>query len=316
MDTDKKKAAGVVQTPRAAYQSKSETERLIMSGGADQRKPVARASMLQAMAQAGQAPFKDLDLVPDGLLHRYRIQGDRSGSLNGWYVLHSEPVPAGAFGSWKLGVTHTWRGDDERQLSAADHAEMRRRLVAMRQAREAERLAVQAEVRSRAEALWRRARPATDEHPYLRRKGVSAIGIRLLRDKLVIPLRDSEGLLHSFQFIPPDGLAKRFLSGGRIAGCYFAIGRPAGRLLVCEGYATGATLWKATRQAVAVAFNAGNLLPVAAALHRKFPDLTIVVCADDDAKTPGNPGLTQAMAAARAVGGLVAAPNFARGNHG
>ena len=312
MDSEKRKAARVVQSPKAANQN---TNGQIMSGSADQRKPIAKASMLDTMAHAGLAPFKDLDLEPDGRLHRYRIQGDRSGSRNGWYVLHSDPVPAGAFGSWKLGVTHTWRGDSGQPLSAADSAEMRRRLLAMRQAREAERLAVQAEVRDRALALWRRARPATDEHPYLRRKGVSAIGIRLLRDKLVIPLRDSDGLLHSLQFIPPDGLAKRFLSGGRIAGCYFAIGRPVGRLLICEGYATGATLWRATRYAVAVAFNAGNLLAVACALHRKFPDLTIVVCADDDAATPGNPGLTHAMAAARAVGGLVVAPQFERGDH-
>jgi putative DNA primase/helicase len=59
-----------------------------------------------------------------------------------------------------------------------------------------------------------------------------------------------------------------------------------------------------------MAFNAGNLLPVARALRGDFPDLRLIVCADDDAKTPGNPGLTKAREAAQAVGGLLAVPDF------
>lgn len=76
-------------------------------------------------------------------------------------------------------------------------------------------------------------------------------------------------VLHTLQFILPDG-SKRFLSGGRISGCYYAMGRPAGVLLLCEGYATGATLHQATGHAVAVAFNCGNLPVVARALRAKF----------------------------------------------
>jgi len=36
-----------------------------------------------------------------------------------------------------------------------------------------------------------------------------------------------------------------------------------------------------------------------------------VICADNDAGTPGNPGLTHARAAARAVGADVVTPDFA-----
>src|SRR5690606_20253507 len=103
---------------------------------------------------------------------------------------------------------------------------------------------------------------------------------------------------------------KRFMPGGRVKGCYHAIGKPSGRLVVCEGYATGATIHEDTGHAVAVAFNAGNLLPVVKALRGKFPCLTPVVAADDDWMTEGNPGLTAATAAAQAVGGLLAVPDF------
>ena len=88
------------------------------------------------------------------------------------------------------------------------------------------------------------------------------------------------------------------------------MGSPIRILCVAEGYATGASIHEATRYAVAVAFDAGNLKPVATALRVKFPDLRLILCADDDANTPGNPGLTKATEAAQAVAGLVALPDF------
>ena len=153
------------------------------------------------------------------------------------------------------------------------------------------------------------AHPATNAHPYLQRKQIGAYGIRQLRDMLVIAARDVQGELHTLQFISADG-SKRFLTGGRIVGCYFAIGRPLDSLLLCEGLATASTLHQATGRAVAVAFNCGNLVAVARALRSKFPTLRMIVCADNDFQTPGNPGVTHARAAAQAVGGFLAVPRF------
>ena len=187
-------------------------------------------------------------------------------------------------------------------------------MQAAQAARVVEQAAVHEQARAKAERLWQRALPANNSHPYLQRKHIAAIGIRRLRDMLLIPARDSGGVLHTLQFISPDG-SKRFLSGGRIAGCYYAMGRPAGVLLLCEGYATGATLHQATGHAVAVAFNCGNLPAVARALRAKFPMQRILVCADNDMRTPGNPGVTRAQEAARAVGGAVVVPRFAGGGY-
>jgi len=60
----------------------------------------------------------------------------------------------------------------------------------------------------------------------------------------------------------------------------------------------------------ALAIDCGNLLPVAQALRGQYPDLPIVVCADDDAETEGNPGKSKAMEAAEAVGVAVVLPVF------
>lgn len=313
--THKEKAAGVLVAPEAAEQMEG---RPIIRGGAGavNRSTLGAqsTSMLQAMAAAGLEPFKELALKPDGKLRRYRVRGDRVASSNGWYVLHKHPVLAGAFGSWKTGESHNWREVRDRPPTQQERAQLRQAMQAAQAAREKEQAAVHQQAREKAERLWRRARPATNAHPYIERKRIAAIGIRLLRDMLMIPARDAGGVLHTLQFIGPDG-SKRFLSGGRISGCYYAMGRPSGVLLLCEGYATGATLHQATGHAVAVAFNCGNLPAVARALRAKFPALCIVVCADNDMGTPGNPGVTRAQEAARAVGGAVVVPRFAGGGH-
>lgn len=66
----------------------------------------------------------------------------------------------------------------------------------------------------------------------------------------------------------------------------------------------------ATGQAVAACFSCGNLKAVALALRAKFPTLRLVIAADNDAATPGNPGVAHAFAAAAAAGALVAVPDF------
>ena len=189
------------------------------------------------------------------------------------------------------------------------------RLAGERAARELiasqERKQRQQEAAEVAAQRWEAATPAT-EHPYLKAKGVKPHGVKLEGEALLIPMRDTLGTLHSLQVIDPEG-GKRFQPGGRMKGCYHSIGKPEGVLIVCEGYATGASIHEATGHAVAVAFNAGNLEGVARALHQKFPALRLILAADDDWQTKDNPGKTKATAAAQAVGGWLAIPKFPEG---
>ena len=57
-----------------------------------------------------------------------------------------------------------------------------------------------------------------------------------------------------------------------------------------------------------VAFDAGNLMPVALAFRKKYPDMDIIICADNDTETEGNPGLTKAKEAAKAINARLAVP--------
>lgn len=265
----------------------------------------------EAIRSAGLEPPDVIEA--DGKLRRFASNGNR-GDKAGWYVLYGDGIPAGSFGDWRTGVSESWRADIGRTLTPAEDRAHRAKVEAMRHEREAEDGRRKAGAASKAETIWQRAEPAPGDHPYLTRKSIKAHGARSHDGVLVVPMRDGAGFLHSLQLIAPDG-EKRFLSGGRVAGCYFAIGDPnqtrnAGMLCIAEGFATGATIHEATGYPVAVAFNTGNLEPVARALRIKFPDLQLILCADDDAATDGNPGLTKATAAALAVAGKLAVPDF------
>jgi putative DNA primase/helicase len=250
-------------------------------------------------------------IIADGHIHRCDAAG-KNGKGDAAYLLHLDGIPAGGFENWRDGKGwENWRADTGRKFSAVELTALGEKAQASR--RERETLAVQrrAEARTRAVSLWRAAQPAPDSHPYLLSKQVRSHGLRVHRGCLVVPLRDASGALQNLQFIGEDG-AKRFLKGGRVRGCYYGMGEPAGELFIVEGYATGATVHEATGHAVAVAFDAGNLPHVAAALRAKFPDLRIVLCADNDTHSPGNPGLTKAIEAARRVNGLLTVPDFGR----
>jgi putative DNA primase/helicase len=260
----------------------------------------------------------DDPITPDGVLHRFCVEGDKRGARNGWYVLYANGVPAGEFGSWKIGGSETWCANIGRTLSQDEQAAMRAQMEAAKRQREKELIKVRADARKKAEKLWAEASPrVSTKHPYLVRKQVRAYGIRQLRRALVIPVRDVEGALHGLQFIQDDpGGTKRFTSGMAKAGHYHPIGKQGAVLLVAEGYATGATLHQATDHAVAVAFDAGNLRSVAEALRRKFPRVRIIIGADNDHRTTGNPGLSKAQEAAEACGGEFLAPEFESGADG
>lgn len=200
-------------------------------------------------------------------------------------------------------------------LSAAIKARQAENLQRMKALRAAE-----AELAARtATRVWKACVP-TGESDYLDRKGVAAHGVRFDphgHGTLAIPMCDAYGNIHGLQIIRgrnrgnklekqyfPKGLAKQ--------GHYHLLGGfPTCILLVTEGYATGASVYQATQLPVAVAFDAGNLMPVAVALYKTYPRAKILICADDDHLTVGNPGITAASAASLAVNGAWVAPRFA-----
>ena len=260
------------------------------------------------------------EIVADGKLHRFKADGDHG--RNSWFVLNAGPPMVGAFGCWKRQIKETWCERSAQQLSPAEREAFRRRMEQI----EAERERTEGERQAKARKItaWVLSKSTPPEgNTYLQRKGVKPFGeLRQSGNRLVVPLRDANGTLHSLQFIAPDKCFdgerdKTFLRGGRVEGCFFTLSeRPDGPLVIAEGYATGASVHEATGLATVAAMDCGNLPAVAKTLREKWPEREIIIAADNDAFTvdksgkPINPGMAKGTEAAKAIGARLAVPRF------
>lgn len=263
-----------------------------------------------AMLDAGIAPPDVIEA--DGQLHRFHVEGDKGGSRNGWYALHLDGRAAGVFGSWKTGLRSTWAADGKR-MSQSERDDFAKLIEAAKLKAQAERRA-EHEARSiEARSEWATTSPADPAHPYLVKKSVKPHNLRQRAGLLIVPLFDAFGMLWNVQRIAPDG-DKRFRPG-RAGGLFSPIGDLTDPkiILICEGWATGATLHQESGHPVLCAMNAGNLLPVATAARSAWAGADLVIAADNDRFTEGNPGVTAATAAAKATGARLIVPKFPEG---
>lgn len=174
-----------------------------------------------------------------------------------------------------------------------------------------ERTVRQAKAAENAQAMWKRAKRCL-WHEYLRDKGILPLGTRLHGNLLVVPMYDVSGKLWNVQTVDQDG-TKLFLKGGRTKDLYFPIKGESDEILIAEGFSTGAALhmYHYPHARVAIAFSAGNLLPVGEALRKKHPHTKLTIAADNDQWKEGNPGLNTARKAAVAINADVIYPTFA-----
>lgn len=118
---------------------------------------------------------------------------------------------------------------------------------------------------------------------YCKRKGIKHHGAKQDGSSLVVPMYSEGGLgeLIGYQEIKASG-EKRTATGSKKAGSGFIIGdhKPGDTILVCEGFATAASVYECSGVAVVCTFGADNLLKVAETL--KSAGYSPVVSPDND----------------------------------
>lgn len=304
-------------------------------GKVDRAEYLSSSTIIEAFRRAMLSAGIETDdaIEPDGILHRVHIKGHRKGTKNGSYILHADRFPAGWFHHHVTKVTGTWTasGGNWRMDEAT-----RRQIEAAKEQRRIEREQRHIQKQGDAVRLWQSAQPC-ESHPYLNRKHVDAHGLRIatwrkwipdgsgwrqleIPNTLLIPLIGADNRLWNLQGIFPEshaelGRDKDFLPG-RKAGLFYVIGEPTTTIMIAEGYATGATIYAMTGKQTVIAFDCGNLKAVAQIVRQAHPNATIILCADNDRHTPGNPGVTKAREAALAVGGKLSIPTFPDGTEG
>lgn len=208
--------------------------------------------------------------MADGKLHRCNYQTERKKS--GWYVLHqNNDLFTGRFGCWKLGEEgFKIMPRNSTRLDTEKAREIRELAIK----RVEEKREEQSKAAEKAQKIWD-GLSETGKSPYLTKKKIGAYGVRFSGSYVVIPMV-REGRLRSLQSISPDGF-KKFMKGGEVGGSHHII-KGSGRIALCEGYATGATIHEAMGWNVVVCFSASNLVKVSPYLANK----DAVVCADYD----------------------------------
>ena len=262
------------------------------------------------MRQLGISPHGNITLIADGNLHPYTVEGDKPSTKNGRYRIHTDGVPAWYLCDWKRGIDVTGKFDDS-GLSGSDreayterihdkaYMETVERIRYNQQEKERQR---KREATEKAKELYEQSAPATPEHEYLKRKRISDIYDFRIGDKgqLIIPLHSAAKPKEfmSLQQIFSGG-SKRFVKDTSThAACYeFKPKEENDRLiLICEGVATGETLYRLTdrRYRVVCAMNCHNLDEVTKAIKGRYPRAEILIGADNDlstyAKYGNNPG--------------------------
>ncbi|MDI1232516.1 MAG: DUF5710 domain-containing protein [Methylobacter sp.] len=294
--------------------------------------------------------------IMDGAKHRIVVEGDKSRERSGFYVGHLDGHPAGYIKNNRTGVDMKWKSkgyaldpEEKAQLQAEAAIKLREREGVL----QAKQKAVAVDII----ALLNISAPAPADHPYLQSKQVRPGDLRIVPpattvlpdvstiiigkdwkessalreanpDKLVftagdlfVPAYDVKGTVWTAQTIQSSG-RKMFAKDGRKEGCFHVIGdfdalAKAPAIVIAEGFATAGSLSETLGFPTVSAFDSGNLVLVAKALHEMFPDKPIVIAGDDDKhleSTQGyNPGRSKANEAAKAVGGKVLLPIFSTG---
>lgn len=257
---------------------------------------------IKAMREKG-VDFKDR-VIRDGKIHRFAT--GKKNQKNGWYVYFGL---AGAFGDWSQDIYEKWRLRGK-GVSGLDRKDLLAQMEKARKLAEREKQQKQTEMAQLALETWNSLVP-TGDSPYLKKKHIRPLGIRFSQDGPIIPLRDISGKLWSLQQIYPDG-SKRFLTGGRKKGCFHLIGElsDGNPIILCEGYATGASLHMATQATTVIAFDVGNLGPAIEELKRAYPKSPVLIAGDDDRGKERNVGREVAKDIAQKYGCSVTFPEF------
>lgn len=244
-------------------------------------------------------------VIADGQKHRIAVDGDKGKEQSGFYVLHSDGVANGYFMNNRTGEEIKW-SSKEHSMTPEEKAEMK----ALYNAKKAEREQADKMLTEKAEkAIYAKFmnKETVSEHTYLSNKMIEPTSnIYAGQDSTItIPLFNIDGRLKSAQYIDENG-EKRFAKNTNKVGAFHIVDgsvsdlKYAKSVVIAEGYATAASINEALNNKdvkVIAAMSANNIEHTVKAITDKYPDMNIVIAADNDLiNKVGNIGLNAANA--------------------
>lgn len=235
--------------------------------------------------------------IPDGRIHRVKGESGKSG----WYISHGN---WGAWGDWATGEKHKFSdGKYDKEVAKFERREKKKKQYILHK-----------KVAGQCLRIWEDHAHHNVAHNYLERKQIQEYAVKWYRGDLLIPLCDINGKIWNLQKIDRDG-RKLFVKDGLKKGCMFRFGDIKDIVILCEGYATAASIHQCTMgMPVVVCFDAYNLFEVCRIVTRKYRrhGVKVYIAADDDCWKPetGNTGVRQALRCATHFRAGIIKPSF------
>jgi putative DNA primase/helicase len=268
------------------------------------------------------------ELIADGTIKRFKANADDHGKA-GWYIGYQNKTNSGddyfvfVYGNFKTGERYTSRPN--KKLGPDEQAQIKKQLKEISRKANEEKEKGQIEVARKISYEWN-GKQLSLPSLYIQNKKISDdvlaksdIRFDIIdgENVLLIPVIDVDGQIWSVQKIWPDG-SKRFETGGKIKGCFMSIGylEETAPIYLCEGYATGSSIYQATNGFVVCALSANNMEPVARDLLKAHPNRKYIVCGDDDRFGQSNAGRKGALGAAKILNAKCVFPKFDDGISG
>ena len=226
---------------------------------------------------------------------------DKTNERSGWYVYNQLDADfVCLYGNWRTSLEQKFTSYNTNEMTVAQKRDLQIKVEEAQLRREEAKKTKQDEVALYVKDKFAKA-GEVKEHKYLTDKRVENHGLRLTStNNLMIPLHtiiksSDTGLLvsriRSLQYIFPDG-TKKFASGGEVRGNIFLIGvehhllPTLETLVICEGYATGASIYEATGLPCAVVFSANFCLTATRRL-RAITNSKFLLALDNDTSGVG-----------------------------
>jgi phage/plasmid primase-like uncharacterized protein len=270
-----------------------------------------RTAIIKVLQEHG---FKPPHGIPPNKIVRFQDPTDKAGKKSGWCIYYENIKGDAVYGSLVFGSFKgdpfdkmVWSNKRTEYMSVAEKAWHTAKIEHARQVHEAETQALNTEMASEAERIYNAA-PEIKEHDYIKKKKIKPYRAKAHNEFIILPIYIDEKI-SSLQYIKADG-EKRYLPGGAIRDGYCAIPGDNSTVYVCEGWATGCSIREVTGNTVYVSYQSSNIYGVTAAAQKLNQGSMIVIAADNDRHTDGNPGMAKATTVGQALGVQVIVPIF------
>lgn len=245
--------------------------------------------MNEAIAEMASYGLHVSNIVIGNGITRFSTHDKKRKDKSGWYWFdYEDGVLFGAFGCFRDLETISFTSKSYQSLDSNQRYEINMRIKVKKEEQERQLLADQEIVAAEAQKIFGSNSDAPS-HNYITTKEINICpNIKIINNTVYVPLFDYTGKLWNWQRIFNDGSKFYFKpfedKSGRKQGCFFPIDGKDNIVLICEGYATGATLHQATGQTTICAMDAANVIEVANQLRSnpRFTQSQFIICADND----------------------------------